>query len=422
MRLILPLLALAACDSTLKEDAPADSASDSGVDTGASDTSDTRDTSADTSPDTGDTSVDTGDTGDTGGGDTSDTGATGPGCRSASPSADRDRTVLVSLPYTASGGQADRWARMTLSRAGSLSDTGTRLTMGRATYGNVVFTPDGSLAIAATERGALAVYDVTRDTVIDAAWDGGFSASSLTMDPSGEVVWVVDGNWPNNGGGLWRVALDCTTGAPGDAERVLEAKNPAKLVLLGGSRAALVGREVPGTRTGDDLAWLDWGRTITVDGGADAFGDDDAIVSDAILAGDTVLVGDNSSFSEVPNRVARVGLDGEVATTVAIEDPFAMAPFPDGSDRALVASGFGDALYVLDASTGRTTTVSTSPRVQIPGSMVHVTRGALTGLTLVSEVGGVRLVQLSSSGAADRGVTSLGSGMDGLPGAIGVAP
>ena len=419
MRLILPLLALAACDSTLKDAPLADSASDSGVDTGTADSAEPRDTSLDTSADTGDTSQDTG---NTGGADTSDTGDTGPGCRSTSPSAERDRTVLVALPYTASGGQADRWAVMTLSRAGSLSDTGTRLTMGRATYGNVVFTPDGSLAIAATERGALAVYDVTRGAVVDAAWDGGFSASSLTMDPSGEVVWVVDGNWPNNGGGLWRVALDCTTGAPGAAERVLEAKNHAKLVLLGANRAALVGREVPGTRAGADLAWLDWGRTITVDGSADAFGDDDAIVSDAVLAGGTLLVGDNSSFSEVPNRVARVGLDGEVATTVQIEDPFAMAPFPDGSDRALVASGFGDALYVLDASTGRTTTVATSPRVQIPGSMVQVTRGTLTGLTLVSEVGGVRLVQLSSSGATDRGVTSLGGGMDALPGAIGVAP
>ena len=406
------LFALLACSDALKDD---DARTD---DTGETDTgvTDTGPTDTGTPPDT-DTATDTAE--DTG---APDTGDADPGCRSTPAVADRTRAVLVSLPYDARGDRADTWAVLSLGTDGGLTDTGERLAMGHATTGTVAFTPDGSLAIAVTERGALAVYDVGAGRVVESAWDGGFYADSVTVDPSGEVAWVVDGNWPDNGGGLWRVALDCATGAPSGATRVLEAKNPSRLVILDASRAVLVGREVPGTATGDDVAWLAWGERPRVTGGADAFGDDEAIVSDAARVGDTLLLGDNSLFSGIPNRVARVGLDGTVAAPVEVEDPVALAPFPDGSARALVASGYGDALLVLDVAAGRTSTVSTRPRVQLPGSMAQVTRGRLAGLTLVSEVGGVRLVALSAAGATDAGVVSLGTGTENMVGAVGVAP
>lgn len=366
--------------------------------------------------------------------DTDDTSATSDtsaplvgGCRATPAAADRERPVIVSLPYTASGDGADTWAVLALSADGVLSDPGTRLTMGRATAGEVVFTPDGSLALAPTERGALVVYDTSGDTVIHSAYEGGFYAGRVVMDPSGEVAWIIDGNWVNNGGGVYRVAIDCVTGELSGEERVLEAKLPADLLWVGGG-ALLVGREVAGSAAGDDVARLAWedgapfADTAFVDG-ADAFGDDEAQVTDAALVGDWALLADNSAFSGVPTRVGRVRL-GDALTVepaVEIEDPMSLVPFPDGSARALVASGYGDAYFVLDADAGTTSPVTAS-RVQLPSALVAITRGGLDGRVFGSEVGGVRQLRMSAAGVADLGVFSLGEGLDALPGAIGVAP
>jgi len=363
---------------------------------------------------------------DTGGDDTGgdDTDVPAEGCRAAPAPADRDRVVLVALPYDAAANASDTWAVLTLTAEGALEDDGTRIEMGRLTIGEVAFTPDASLALAPTEDGRLAVYDAANGVVVEAAWDGGFYAGRVVADPSGEAAWIVDGNWQNNGGGLYRVELDCATGAPSNAVRVLEAKLPADMLWVDGG-ALLVGREVPGAAAGDDIARLDWPDTAqapTLRDGADAFGDDDAVVSDAAVAGGWALIGDVSEFSGVPTRIARVRLDDplDVAAPVDIEDPMSIVPFPDGSARALVASGYGDALFVLDVEAGTTAQVDAS-RVQLPGAMVAVTRGPLDGLVLVSEVGGVRIVELGD-GASDGGVFAFGSGLDALPGAIGVAP
>ncbi|MDP2316587.1 MAG: hypothetical protein Q8P41_27080 [Pseudomonadota bacterium] len=380
-------------------------------------------------PDTGrdptDRTADPGpdDTGDTDTGDT-DTGDTVPvdGCRATPAAADRDRAVLVSLPYTAAADRSDVWAVLTLSAGGTLSDPGTRVTMGRASSGEVAFTPDGSLAFAVTEDGTLGVYDVTQGVVVHEAYDGGFYANRVVVDPSGEVAWIVDGNWANNGGGLYRVDIDCETGALSGATRVLEAKLPSELLWFDDG-ALLVGREVAGADPDDDVARLSWGDTPAFVGGADAFGDNDAVVSDAAIVGDWLLISDISEFSGVPTRVARVRLgDGlAVESSVEIEDPMSLVPFPDGSARVLVASGYGDAYFVLDADAGTTTSVSAS-RVQLPNALVPVTRGPLDGHVLGSEVGGLRQLQLGAGGVTDLGVYSLGDGLDALPGAIGVAP
>lgn len=409
--MLLALLALA-CSDDPRRAAPRTDDTDTGAaDTGAPDDDSGRDTDSDS-----DTDSDT----------NTDTDPPSAGCRAATGDADVDRTVLVALPYDADGDSADRWAVLTLTADGDLVDDGTRITMGRATAGEVMFTPDGSLALAATERGALAVYDAANGRVVESAWDGGFYAERIVMDPTGEVAYVVDGNWPNNGGGLYRVALDCATGEPSDAERVIEAKNPADLVW-DGEDAWFVGREIPGTAAGDDAALLSWpdapaGRPSATDG-VDAFGDDEAYVSSATIAGEWLLIADNNEFSGYPTRVARVELrtPPAIASVVEIEDPVALVPFPDGSARALVASGYGDSLYVLDAAAGRVSRVS-ARGVQLPGAMSSVRRGPLAGRVIVSEVEGVRSVQLGSGGATDLGVTALGSGLDSLPGAVGVAP
>ncbi|MES2643849.1 MAG: hypothetical protein V4850_30455 [Myxococcota bacterium] len=391
------------------------------------DTTDDKDRADDTSgpDDTSDTDTSDTDTSDT---DTSDTDTSpGEGCRATPAPADRDRAVIVSLPYTVDADASDVWAVLSLTAGGELSDPGTRVTMGRASAGEVVFTPDGSLALAPTERGAVVVYDVANGAVVETAFDGGFYAGRVVMDPSGEVAWVIDQNWVNNGGGVYRVDIDCVTGALSGAARVLEAKLPGDLLLLDGG-ALVVGRDVAGSAAGDDVARLSWDGgapfvASTFVDGADAFGHDDAHVTDAAMVGDWVLVADNSEFSGEPTGVARVrvGETLDVSPAVELEDPMALLPFPDGSARVLVSSGYGDAYFVLDADAGTTSAVTAS-RVQLPSALVAITRGELDGLVFGSEVGGVRQLRMSAGGVADLGVFSLGDGLDALPGAIGVAP
>jgi hypothetical protein len=366
------------------------------------------------SPDTGNP-ADTADTADSG--DT-DTPAV-EGCRATPGAADRARTALVSLPYDASGGQADTWMVLDLSTDGTLTER-EQITMGRATGGEVVYTPDGSLALAVTADGGVAVYDTRAGAVVHESATSGYYAGRIVVDPTGEIAWIIDGNWANNGGGVYRVPIDCTTGELGAGERVLESKLPADLLWLD-TGAIVVGREIGGAAATDDLARLTWDPPAWVDG-VDVFGDNDAVVTDAAIVGDWILVADNSEFSGVPTRVGRVHLGDTltVSDAVDVEDPMSIVPFDDGTARALVASGYGDAYFVLDADAGEAARVSASG-VQLPSAMSALRRGGLAGRVWASEVGGVRQLQLGDT-VEDLGVYSLGGGMTGLPGAVGVEP
>ena len=143
---------------------------------------------------------------------------------------------------------------------------------------------------------------------------------------------------------------------------------------------------------------------------------------DATVAGGWLLISDRSGFSGIPNRIARVrlGKSDFMEDPVEIEDPLSLVPFTDGTPRVLVASGFGDALYVLDAETG-TLEHATADSVQLPGVMASVRRGPLSGLVLVPEVEGLRTVTLGDT-VIDGGVWSFGYGVEFLPGALGIAP
>lgn len=358
--------------------------------------------------------------------DTDDTGEEPvvDGCRATPPEADRVRTVFVSLPYTKQGNKADTWATLSLSETGTLGEPQV-FTMARATMGEATFTPDGTIGVAPLEDGTVAVFTGDGD-VIAASFDGGFYAGRVVPDPTGEGFWVIDGNWQNNGGGVYWLPIDCETGEPSAATRVVEAKLPADL-LIAGTRAMVVGREVPGTDAGADVAWMEWSATPTLLSGADAFGDDEEIVSDAAMTADGAwaLIGDNSEFSGVPTRVARVSIDGDTVTaegTVDVEDPFAIVTAPEGT-LALVVSGYGNAVYTLDAATGdlaEVDYVGGSP--QLPGPAVTITRGALAGAILLSENQGIRQLHFDGDTVVDDGLYPFGDGIEWIPGAIGVTP
>jgi hypothetical protein len=160
---------------------------------------------------------------------------------------------------------------------------------------------------------------------------------------------------------------------------------------------------------------------------ADAFGDDEAILASSTVTSDGAfaLVGDNSAFSGIPNRVALLTLGQDSLTPdhvlSPLKDPFAMAASPFGP-QVLLASGEGNALHRVVVG-GAGSTVAQTLSSPLPGDVVVVTRGALAGMALVSENDGLRRVRIEPEGTlTDLGVTSVGDGYPGIPGALGVQP
>ncbi len=361
------------------------------------------------------------------------------GCRAEPGAADRDRLVMVSYPYGASGAQARAWGVFTLSRDGELRDTGTRVDMGRGYDGHVAFTPDGSVGMVAQDDGSLGVFEALgadEVRVVHERLEGPFYASAVVSDPTGEWAFIVDGNWAENGGGLYRASIDCDTGELGPAERVVEAKLPAWYGTLhhDPGRALLVGREAGGASAGEDAFLLEAGELPSLLGGADLFGDDEAIFAGVALSFDdaTLLVGDNAGFSSVPNRiaVAAVGEGGLEPLQIlpAVDDPVDIVASPY-NDKALVLSGFSDALFELDYQPGAAEpyTLRGEPAYvgagpALPTAAAMVSRGPLKGLVLITENQGVRRVRFGPGEVQDLGLGSFGSGLDFIPGAIGVQP
>ena len=362
-----------------------------------------------------------------------------PTCPRPLAPADRTRKVVVSLPYDSAGHQAPTWALWSLDTAGTLTDTGTRFTMGRATTGEVAFTPDGAIGLAVQDDGSLGVFRVDGDavTVVHARFEGSFYAGHVVIADDGAAALVVDGNWANNGGGLYRVDIGCD-GTLTDRGRWLPGKLAAGLHVLG-TRALVPAAEFgDGSPPGADVHLLDLTREPPARiASVDAFGDDDAIVAGSAVTHDGrfALVGDNSEFSGVPNRVAVVGVAANGASLTAqdvltpVEDPIAIVTSPF-DDAALVVSGYGDAIYALDYAPAAATPFTrlraltyTGARPQLPGDAVAITRGALRGLVVVVENTGLRRVRFAGGGVVnDLGKTSTGTGVAAIPGALGIQP
>ena len=361
------------------------------------------------------------------------------GCRATPQGADRDRLVVVSFPYGEGAEQATTWAAMTLTSEGEVVDDGVRFEMGRATGGEVVFTPDGEVGLAVHEDGTVGVFRVADGEVevVHPSLSGAFYASTVVMEPSGERAWVVDGNWAENGGGLYELVIDCEDGDVTEGARVLQSKLAAGLLIhpLRTDRAVLAAEEVPGTDAGADAALLDYGATPTVLSGADAFGDNEHWVAGAAITagGEHVLLGDNNAFSPLPNRIAVLVVGEDTLEPVQvlqdIEDPIAIVPSPF-DDAALVLSGYGDALFALTYDPSAADPFAfdgdldyDGARPALPTAASMVTRGPLAGRALVTENQGVRAVQFEGDGSVtDLGMHIEGSGYTWIAGAIGVAP
>ena len=377
--------------------------------------------------------------GSAGGGGTAGAGGSSP-CHGEPGAADKDRFVVVGHPYDAESNPAQDYEVLSLSSAGDLATTGTHFTMGRPADSTIVFTPDGALGFAVQDDGSIGAFAIDAAgavTVLQSEYNPGFYATSLTMSADGTQLYVVDPNFPNNGGGVYRVGIACD-GSLTDEGRLLESKSAQALLPLPGGDSLLAARGALGS------VGVAHAHRITLDPPAlvqsvDVFGDDDAILSWATLThdGKFALLGDNSAFSGVPNRVGVVEVTaGGLATTQVlsdIEDPYAIAASPF-DDAALVVSGFGDALWVLDYDAAASEPFSVRGEVeyvggspQLPGSLAMVERGALEGRVLIADIRGVFVVDFQPGAVVeDLGITTLGDGIgDGIEDivvGIGVQP
>ena len=351
------------------------------------------------SPDSSDSVVDSG-----------DRGLGVEGCHAQPRQAD-EHDLWLAFPYTSAGGQADTWRRFRYSSAG-LEELET-VDVARSTGGRGAWTPDGEF-----------LYLVDDSGVIHGPagpWSELY-ASGLTVARSGEEAWVINPNWADSGGGVYRVDIDCDTGALGSPELLFTGKNTAAVVLRPGteSEAAIVTRELDGVFGMAHLVDLATGETFQ---NIDAFGDDEAIVSDAAWdhEGQRLLVADYSEWSGVPTRVAVVEEGGPIGL-VEVNDPVSVVTAPWPGSSGAVVSGYGNAVYELQ----RDEAYSLGAKVAspaLPGSVVVVRQGALKGRVLVVENTGVQELQLlEGGGVEDLGLLQSWSGLEGIPGAIALQP
>jgi hypothetical protein len=362
------------------------------------------------------------------------------GCPREAAPADRSRKVVVSHPFDSDSNPDNRYRVLELSSEGELSDSGTVFRMGRSTGGEIAFTPDGRIGIAPQEDGTLGVFrfdDQGEPVVVHDRFDREFLyASRVVMGPRGDRVWILDTEFEDVGGGLYRAWIGCD-GRLSGVDKILPAQLAYHLKTLGDGRAVLAAKGVSGEVGSSDAYLLDgWDGTPEVLDQADAFGDDEAIMNSTAVTSDGqfMLIGDNGELSDPPNRIAIAAIGQDSLSPVQVisdfRDPNELIASPFG-DLVLAVSGYRDAIFALNyAPDGGDEPFSVrgeldyeGPRPRLPGEAVMVRRGPLEGLVLVVQTSEVRRLRFEGGGeVTDLGAFDLGDGVGSLTRAIGVQP
>jgi hypothetical protein len=352
---------------------------------------------------------------------------------------DKDRFVVVGHPNDTAMDPDGSYEVLRLSPAGVLTSTGMFFYMGPPADRRIHFTPDGEIGFAVQDDGTVGVFRLSttgQPTVLAEGLTGNFYADNVRWnaeDSSG--MYVMDRNFPNNGGGVYTIALGCDEGlTPGP--RLFEAKSAVDMLFdsttghgLLAARAAFTTTEVA------HLHRVDLAPPASLLASADAFGDDEALTSWAALTrnGKHVILGDNSAFSAVPNRVAAIEVTaaglGSVQTLEGIDDPYSIAVSPF-DDALVVTSGFGDGIFIVDydpdaampmSLRGELTYTGTGP--QLPGALTTVDRGPLDGLVLIADVRGIYMVKFEPGATVtDLDVVDLGGEIADIVAGIGIQP
>jgi hypothetical protein len=178
----------------------------------------------------------------------------GSACPRLPAAPDRVRPMIVSKPYNPDSSPANAYQVLAVGLDGTITDSGQRFEMRRAIYGEFTFTPDGKVGLLAQNDGTIGVvgFDGMIPTVIHAAFTGDFYASRVALDATGEYAYIVDANFRNNGGGLFRSAIGCD-GSLGAPERLVDSKLAEFMFVEDGGTALVVARDVADSAVGHDV-------------------------------------------------------------------------------------------------------------------------------------------------------------------------
>jgi hypothetical protein len=357
-------------------------------------------------------------------------------CNRVPAAADRTRYIVVSRPYDSGGAAASMYEVLSLTAEGTLAQMSPPKLFslgGCASYGTIPFTPDGKVGfVAFNEGGKIGVFSIADDgtpTVIHDGFDGAAFPAAVTVGPGGDTLYIIDRNTRNNGGGIYAATINCD-GTLVDRGLLAAARSPVGIAFRG-TTAVIGARDLLDHEVlGDEVHLANLATTpATRIAGGDAFGDNDQVMGQLALSadGNTVFIGDGN-FSGV-NRVGIATItDSSVtfaATLTDISDPGGLAVSPFG-DVAIVSAAQGNAIFKLDKgpnSAWRKTQLTLPSNPQLPADMVSLDRGMLRGHVWISENTSVRHVRFTEAGDVEN-VSSLsfGSGLQNIPGAIGITP
>lgn len=358
-------------------------------------------------------------------------------CHTEPRNPDRERVVLYNHPYNADADKAYTWVARTLRDDDTLGPELGRVESGRAYSGEVVFTPDGDIALTTFEDGSIGSFSLDGPGIaaVDVQLTDAY-ASGIVLAADGTHGWVIDGNWPNNGGGLYAIELLCdgrftVAAAPTVPGKLIER---GRLVPGRRDRMVFAGGGYADAAPDDDLFLVDAETGALLDSLNLFEGEDPPIVSGFTVTPDGlhVVVGDISEFSDIGARYAVASITGDrlaVVNEVRGGDPVAIGATPFG-DGVVILDGYANSLAfhpydpAADPPVGRGVIprwVGRAP--ELPSALSFVTRGAQKGRLVVAENSGVRLFRADGAGAlVDLGRTTTGSGFEGIVGIVGVQP
>jgi hypothetical protein len=267
-------------------------------------------------------------------------GDASPSCGRSAPPADRDRFVVISRPFGASG-KAKKYEVLALSQAGVLSQTGTKFEMRRNFSTPMRFSKDGAIGLSVQDDGSLGIFAIAPDgkvQVVDPAFEPTYVTDVFgSSDP--DTFYVVYGAWRNHGGGVYRMRLGCD-GTPADQGMVTPAKLLRGMAWLDDQRALVAAFDIGSSAASHDVHV--WNASAgTVSGGLDVFSDEPGVSSLSISPdGQLAIITDNGFASG--QRVAAVKIDANGNPV----DKLVVSGFSDPT--TVLFSPFGDIAIVLD--------------------------------------------------------------------------
>ncbi|HEY3445089.1 MAG TPA: hypothetical protein VGK67_01950 [Myxococcales bacterium] len=360
----------------------------------------------------------------------------GPVCPRLPKAADRARKIVVAHPFKddpANNYKAKSWDVLDLSATGVVTQPNPRvtLTMGRANWGEMVFTPDGEIGVAAQDDGSVAEVKFDEGgnvQVLQTGFTGPFYGEKVVMDPSGERFYVLDREVDTVGGGVYAVKIGCD-GTLTNEGKVFGATMPGGLdfpsALAG--KAFVAGKRVlasPGLTNSHLLAWAAGAKPTRVASVA-AFPDDAAIVSDARVMpdGKWALVSDSAE-----GRVAVVELQASAVVATQVLSPFSdpqqIVVSPYGNAAAVLCS-MSDSLWRLSFDSSKASPFAIGNKITTvqPGAAVRLAQGGLSDRVFIAELEGIRQVQFAADGTmTDLGLTKFLAGYEAISGAMGIQP